>query len=95
MTRLAIILALLCGPAWGQASNCANRALVVAKLAGKYGEAQIGAGLQNQTHIFEVWVSDESGTFTILMTRADGSTCIMASGRNWRAGDEKAKDIEG
>ena len=44
-----------------------------------------GGGLQNSQRIFEVWVSDKDGTWTILMTRADGKSCIMSRlGTNWR-----------
>jgi hypothetical protein len=75
--------------------NCASRDLVVDKLAVKYGEAFAGGGLQNTKHIFEVWMSEEKGTWTILMTRADGTTCVMASGTNWRGGDPTVKTPAG
>lgn len=68
-------------------SNCATRDVVVDKLSAKYGEAFAGGGLQNTKQIFEVWFSPEKGTWTILMTRADGMSCIMASGTNWRDAD--------
>ena len=67
-------------------NNCGARDAVVDKLAGKYGEAFSGGGLQNSNSVFEVWHSAEKGTWTILMTRADGTSCIMASGTNWREG---------
>ena len=65
-------------------TNCAERNSVVEKLEASYGEAFAGGGLQNANHVFEVWFSEEKGTWTILMTRADGVSCIMASGTNWR-----------
>lgn len=64
--------------------NCASRDSVVRKLETGYGEAFGGGGLQSSSSIFEVWFSEEKGTWTILMTRADGTSCIMASGTNWR-----------
>ncbi len=66
--------------------NCADRTLVVEKLAAGYGEVFSGGGMQNANRVFEVWHSEEKGTWTILMTQADGTTCIMASGTNWRDG---------
>ena len=66
-------------------ANCADRGMVVEKLASGYGEAFAGGGLQNQNRVFEVWFSEEKGTWTILMTKTDGTTCIMASGTNWHA----------
>lgn len=65
---------------------CAQRTTVVEKLEGKYGEAFAGGGLQNSNSVFEVWLSAEQGTWTILMTRPNGVSCIMASGTNWRDG---------
>ncbi len=65
-------------------TNCAERTTVVEKLEASYGEVFAGGGLQNANHVFEVWFSEEKGTWTILMTRADGVSCIMASGTNWR-----------
>ena len=83
MTRLALALALLAGPVWAQ-GNCAPRALLIEKLISKYGEAMIGGGLQNGQSIFEVWVSKENGTWTILRTGANGRSCIMSTGTSWR-----------
>lgn len=91
---LAVALALL--PATLQAqANCGQRDAVVNKLSGKYGEAFSGGGLQNAESVFEVWLSEEKGTWTILMTRADGVSCIMASGTNWREGIKIPAGIQG
>ncbi len=83
LTGLTLLAALLPTALFAQ-TNCAERTTVVAKLEASYGEEFAGGGLQNATHVFEVWFSEEKGTWTILMTRADGMTCIMASGTNWR-----------
>lgn len=64
--------------------SCFDRENLVANLQAKYGEAFAGGGLQNPKSIIEVWFSEEKGTWTVLMTRADGKSCIMASGTNWR-----------
>lgn len=76
-------------------SNCAQRDVVIEKLKAGYGEVFAGGGLQNSSRVFEVWFSAEKGTWTILMTRADGVSCIMASGTNWREGDPNATQPEG
>ena len=91
---LAIIAALLPSAIYAQ-SNCAERDSVVDKLSVKYGEAFGGGGLQNAESIFEVWISEEKGTWTILRTRADGTSCIMASGTNWREGIKVPAGIPG
>ncbi|MEM9708382.1 MAG: hypothetical protein AAF871_06270 [Pseudomonadota bacterium] len=66
-------------------SSCADRDRVVERLASGYGESFQGGGLQSESKVFEVWFSEEKGTWTILMTRADGTSCVMAAGTNWRA----------
>jgi len=83
---LATALVLSAAVAHAQA-NCAKREIVVEKLGADYGEKFGGGGLQNASRVFEVWFSEEAGTWTILMTRADGVSCIMASGTNWRQAD--------
>ena len=84
----ALLLALvLPGQAFSQ-TFCADRDSVVSKLEVSYGEVFAGGGLQNSERIYEVWFSEEKGTWTILMTRSDGKSCIMASGTNWREGNE-------
>lgn len=71
-------------------ATCFDRDDLVANLSTKYGESFAGGGLQNAQSIVEVWFSEEKGTWTVLMTRADGKSCIMASGTNWRdPGDVK------
>lgn len=79
-----IALAMVVPTAIHAQSNCADRDAVVASLENKYGEVFAGGGLQNPKQILEVWFSEERGTWTVLMTRANGKTCIMASGTNWR-----------
>ncbi len=98
MRRILIGLTLLAGalPTTIQAqTTCAERDMVVEKLEGRYGEAFAGGGLQNSSSVFEVWFSEEKGTWTILMTRSNGMTCIMASGTNWREGEPGLKTPAG
>ena len=74
-------------PGLGHAqTNCAMRDKVVMRLADTYGEQFSGGGLRDAKSVFEVWISEIDGTWTILMTRADGVSCVMASGTNWRKG---------
>ena len=93
LTGLTLLVALAPTTLIAQ-TNCAARDMVVQKLESGYGEAFAGGGLQNGTRVFEVWFSEDKGTWTILMTQADGMSCIMASGTNWHGampGAEKAR----
>lgn len=62
---------------------CAPRAALIEKLETGYHETRSGAGLKTQTQLLEIWTSAETGTWTVLITRVDGSSCIVASGTNW------------
>ena len=90
-----VLLALIAPTAVQANNNCAKRDLVIEKLEAGYGEVFAGGGLQNANSVFEVWFSVEKGTWTILMTRSDGMSCIMASGTNWREGDTLIKQPAG
>lgn len=67
----------------GAAGNCASRAEIVGALAAKYGESRRAAGLETAANLVEVWASDATGSWTILVTRPDGIACIAASGGDW------------
>ena len=77
-----IAAAALAPPAQAQA-NCAMRDSIIERLETRYGEALTGGGLRNEMQVVEVWASAKTGTWTVLVTRADGIACIMASGTNW------------
>lgn len=64
---------------------CAERDQLTDHLSRGYGEEFAGGGIQSETRLLEVWYSPEVGTWTVLMTHADGTSCIVASGTHWRA----------
>ena len=70
-------------PAWAQALACAPRAALATKLAADYGETLSARGLQNPNALIEVFASAESGSFTVLISRADGMSCILSTGTHW------------
>ncbi|MEO1537463.1 MAG: hypothetical protein AAFR73_07000 [Pseudomonadota bacterium] len=85
-----VFVALLFPAALHAQGTCFERDALVENLETRYGETFAGGGLQNAKSILEIWFSEERGTWTVLMTRADGKSCIMASGTNWRdPGDVK------
>jgi hypothetical protein len=48
-----------------------------------FDERPLGRGLQTPIRMFEVWTSDATGSWTILLVRPDGLACVMASGQAW------------
>lgn len=67
--------------------NCAPREIVVERLKGSFGEGLAAGGLRSESQVLEIWAAPETGTWTVLMTRADGITCVVASGTNWHQQD--------
>jgi len=64
-----------------QQRNCGPRELVVNRLAEGYGETRQSMGLGANNAVIEVFASEESGTWTITVTSANGMTCLIASGQ--------------
>lgn len=60
--------------------NCADRALVIERLASTYGETRQSIGLAQNNTMVEVFASADTGTWTITVTNAAGLTCLVASG---------------
>ncbi|MEM8774498.1 MAG: hypothetical protein AAGF53_05655 [Pseudomonadota bacterium] len=66
-----------------QSQQCYPRAALVEKLQGTYGEALTGGGLQSPNRLIEVWSSKTTGSFTVIITQANGMSCVVATGKNW------------
>ncbi len=63
---------------------CAERSVITDRLESRFHETYQGGGLQSTTSLVEIWSSDETGTWTLLLSRADGTSCVIASGQNWQ-----------
>jgi hypothetical protein len=61
---------------------CGKRGDVIAKLENKFSETRVSIGLANSGAVIEVYAS-KAGTFTVLVTRPDGRTCLVAAGEHW------------
>lgn len=68
--------------AQSSAVGCSDRTVMVKHLKTAYGETRLGAGLQSETGLMELYVS-KGGTWTLLLTRPDGTSCPVAVGENW------------
>jgi len=82
-----VVLAAACLASFGGAAMaqtaCGDRDKIVGQLQGKYNESHRASGLETDTKMVEIWTSGDSGTWTILITKANGQTCVAAAGRNW------------
>jgi len=69
-------------PALAAGSQCAAHSDMIALLAKRYKEVPTAVGLVNENRVVQVFVS-QAGTWTIIATKPDGDTCIIAAGKDW------------
>jgi len=83
MKRIAIALALILVPSLAMSATCGDRQRFLDALASKYGETRHGAGLTENGAIIEVFASDLTGSWTIIITPTPGKSCIVATGQSY------------
>ena len=62
---------------------CTDLATMIRTLQDRHGETHQATGLQGSVQLMEMWASEETGTWTILITKPDGKSCIVAAGKSW------------
>lgn len=74
-------LALLasCAPAYAQ-QNCASTDEVYTTLLEKYQEERLVVGVNQAGSLIEFWGSDQSGSWSVIITYPDGMSCLADSG---------------
>ncbi len=86
MRKLLAVTAMVLIPSSVFAQNCASRPDIANSLTEKYGEHLHGVGLMTKNGnpvVLELWVNDDTDTFTILMTYPTGAACMVAAGENY------------
>lgn len=61
---------------------CGERGEFIDHLSRNYDEAPVAMGLVSNGSVLEVLASDK-GTWTVIVTRPDGMTCVVATGEAW------------
>lgn len=84
--------ALLAAFLMAQQPPCGPTGMVEKQLTEKYKESIVGAGIVNGGVLFTL-VNPETGTFTILLRRPDGMTCIVMSGTGYTIQDPPQKGL--
>lgn len=81
---LAIVVATTSvAPAAAQSPQCGARDALIDRLATKYDEHPVSAGVTATGSLLEVLAST-AGTWTILVTVPGGPTCLVSAGDGWR-----------
>jgi len=67
------------------AQQCDQRARVLGHLAQKYKEAPVAIGVTSTGGMVEVLTTGDGGTWTIILSNPNGTSCLVAAGEGWRA----------
>jgi len=87
MTRLlgalAIVLSLLASAATPAVAQmlCVDRVDMLNRLASEYEEELIEVKMMEEHGLLEILASSSQGTWTLLLTKPGGISCVLASGK--------------
>ena len=65
--------------------QCDQRARVIGHLARKYQETPVAIGVTASGGMVEVLTTGDGGTWTIILSNPNGTSCLVAAGEGWRA----------
>lgn len=65
--------------------GCARRADIIDHLARQYAETPIAVATVDGRRIVEVLAPPDRSTWTMIVTRTDGISCILATGEDWQS----------
>jgi hypothetical protein len=64
-------------------SACAKREDVVQRLDAVFGEDLRSLGLQPNGSVIELYSTADGATWTLLLSKPDGTTCLLGTGTMW------------
>lgn len=63
--------------------QCAAHDVVAQHLSDEFAETSRSIGLSTNNTVMELFASDQTGTWTLIVTLPNGLTCLMAAGDNF------------
>ncbi len=84
----ALTIALLLGPWAGvkpasAQSVCMTHAEMTNQLEGRFSESQFAIGLASNGQLLEGFSTGDGSTWTIVITKPDGVSCVLTTGEAW------------
>jgi len=64
--------------------QCSKHGEVLGKFADTYKESPVAGGLTQDGRLLQVLSSGDDGTWTIVLSKPDGITCVIMAGEAWR-----------
>ena len=96
MKKLLLSLALFAGSSSIVAAQmwCVERVDMLDRLASEYGEELIEVKMIEDHGLLEVLKSRTKGTWTLLLTKPGGISCVLATGRGLGTDEENPVTVE-
>jgi len=69
-------------PNSSEATVCTTHEFMTDRLKKRYSEEPVSMGLSSNGGVMEVYASEE-GTWTLIITRPDGTSCLIDAGEYW------------
>lgn len=63
--------------------GCNSIVEMAKQLDADYGEVPVAIGVQTDGRLLEIYASEASGTWTVIVIRPNGTGCMVAAGRGW------------
>ena len=82
-----VLTILVPAPPATAAMVCAKRGEITKRLKQRFGEAPTSVGIVGES-LLELYTS-KRGSFTVVITRANGISCLLVAGESWRKIKEK------
>ena len=89
---ILLLAAALAIPA-NAAPSCGPRKEIVADLGQQFREAPVALGLSNDGTVIEVLTTENGSTWTIMVSRPDGVSCLVAAGASWQQLKRKGREL--
>jgi len=65
------------------------------KLVSQYGEARAATGMVGEQQLMELWANPSSGSWTVILTTAQGIACVVATGNDFEVARVKKLEAPG
>jgi len=80
---LLAVLVVVIWPPPAAAGQGLDRADVVKQLRDKHGERPVGAGIAGRDGILELFLSEQSKSWTVILTKPNGKSVMIGAGSDW------------
>lgn len=77
--------------AQAQPQTCGMRDEIVQRLNLQFDEQRVGFGVNKHGLLMELFKAEGAGSWSVLITRPDGVSCLVDAGDGWQFADDQAK----